>query len=64
MQASHMENSTNIDVKNLCSRKLFELLSIRADRPLSLQQQYYVEQELLSRRHYIRELDQLRGLNS
>ncbi len=48
-----------LDVKNLCSRKLLELLSAHSDAPLTTQQQNSVQQELLNRRHYLQELEKI-----
>lgn len=55
-------NNPNLDIKELCSRKLFELLMIKENSALSQQQQKCVESELVSRQHYLRELGKLRGL--
>lgn len=44
-----------IDVSNLSSRKLWQLLNLETDQLPSTQQQY-VEQELRLRRHYLNEL--------
>lgn len=50
-----------IDVKNLCSRKLWELLNLRSsDRP-NWHDCLLIEKELLAREHYLQELNQLRG---
>jgi hypothetical protein len=55
-----MLNETQLDVKNLCSRKLWEILLIDKQQPLSGSQRTLVEQELITRQHYIRELKSLR----
>lgn len=47
-------NHHQFDVKNLCSRKLWELL-LEQHRS-SCQQVQLLEQELLQRRHYVNEL--------
>ncbi len=44
--------NSNLDVKNLSSRKLWELLPC-----LEQPQQYLAEQELLIRKHYLDELN-------
>lgn len=51
--------NSRLDVKNLCSRKLFELLTIEDYQYLSRQQQRTVQQELEARRHYLEELSNL-----
>ena len=64
MQVTSFNNlnaTTAIDVKNLCSRKLFELLSVEEEGALSQQQQQSVEQELILRQHYQAALRKLRG---
>lgn len=45
-----------LDVSNLSSRKLWELLTMDVEQLLSPQQKYYVEQELRVRKHYLCEL--------
>ncbi len=62
MQTVHASKHQTLDVKNLCSRKLFELLAAGEDPNLTRQQQHTVEQELLERHHYVRELQHLRGV--
>ena len=46
-----------LDVKNLCSRKLMELLTTHYPKPLNPVQKQSVLQELLMRRHYLAELE-------
>lgn len=46
---------TNIDVKNLCSRKLLELVATGTVDPREL---WAVVDELQQRRHYLTELEQ------
>ncbi len=46
-----------IDVKNLCSRKLWELLN---EQQCGITARNACERELLERRHYLPELQQLR----
>lgn len=62
MQAPRTDINPSLDVKNLCSRKLFELLSIEEELGLSRQQLQSVEAELLQRQHYLQELGKLRGM--
>lgn len=53
-----METNT-IDVSNLCSRKLWELL--KHNHSTSEQtQRFILESELLKRSHYVSEIQQLR----
>ena len=52
--------SSTIDVKNLCSRKLWELLAIECPQQLNTQVKTHIEQELLTRRHYLKELKKWR----
>lgn len=61
MQTPRTEISQAIDVKNLCSRKLFEMLAIEDELGLSRQQLRKVEAELVQRQHYLNELGKLRG---
>lgn len=68
MSATHNNNASNnvnnnvlLDVKNLSSRKLFELLSSDHYNILNRQQQQSVEQELLEREHYLPEMKRLRA---
>ena len=63
MQSPRTDTNQAIDVKNLCSRKLFEMLSIEDELRLNLQQLKSVEAELLQRQHYLLELGKLRGLS-
>lgn len=49
--------NTEIDVKNLCSRKLWELLKNAEWQNSS--EKFAIEQELSGRRHYIDELETL-----
>lgn len=48
------------ELQNLCSRKLFELLAEESALSLSRQQLQTIEQELLTRQHYLHELKNLR----
>ena len=54
-----------LDVKNLCSRKLMELLTTHSYQPqqLTASERNSVLQELLTRRHYLVELEQF-GLSA
>ena len=52
-----MHPTTDIDVKNLCSRKLWELLR---DHHTAGQARPAIEAELLARRHYVSELQQFK----
>ena len=49
--------STDIDVKNLCSRKLWELLR---DQHTAGQVRPAIEAELLARQHYVTELQRFK----
>ncbi len=51
-------SETKIDINNLCSRKLWEILTI--SQRLDQLEQQSIEQELLTRRHYIPELSDWR----
>lgn len=51
------EHSNAINVKNLCSRKLWELLKNAEWQ--SRAEKFAIESELSGRRHYLRELEQL-----
>lgn len=51
------KQNTEIDVKNLCSRKLWELLKNAEWQSAS--EKFAIEQELSGRRHYIDELETL-----
>jgi hypothetical protein len=55
-----MQTDRNIDVTNLCSRKLWEILTIEQQQNLSYQQKHQIEQELIARQHYLQELAKLR----
>lgn len=50
------QHSQTIDVKNLCSRKLWELV---AHREVSSQEMLAIASELQLRRHYLQELETL-----
>ena len=52
MKTNRTENT--IDIDNLCSRKLWEILTV--EQQLDRLEQQTIEQELLARRHYIPEL--------
>ncbi|MFA7554807.1 MAG: hypothetical protein WCY88_11200 [Spongiibacteraceae bacterium] len=52
------EHST-IDVKNLCSRKLWDILNLKQPQMLDSQQKRTIEQELIIRQHYLKELASL-----
>ena len=49
-----LNTDKKIDIDNLCSRKLWEILMV--NQRLDRLQQETIEQELLTRRHYIPEL--------
>lgn len=49
-------DANTIDVKNLCSRKLWELLAIECPKQLDKQAKTHIEQELVARQHYVKEL--------
>ena len=51
------KQSTEINVKNLCSRKLWEILKNAEWHNSS--QRFAIEQELSGRRHYLEELKSL-----
>jgi hypothetical protein len=55
-----MQTDRNIDVTNLCSRKLWEILTVDQLQTLSYQQKHQIEQELITRQHYLQELAKLR----
>ncbi len=60
-----MVNKKNLfDVKNLSSRKLWELLSTDDCLALNYQQQLLAIRELLLRRHYLEQLEALPRLNT
>lgn len=52
------DTRTNINVKNLCSRKLWELISSPRNS-VPVNQQSACKQELIARNHYRHELQQL-----
>ena len=54
-----INKQAQFDVKNLSSRKLWELLSTDDCLGLSYQQQQLATQELLLRRHYLQQLETL-----
>ncbi len=57
MRENTMNNSNTdnkIDINNLCSRKLWEILTI--NQRLNRLEQQIIEQELVTRQHYIPEL--------
>lgn len=60
MTTKHTHN--RIDLDNLCSRKLWEILTI--NQRLDRLEQESIEQELLTRRHYIPELKNWRQQSS
>lgn len=60
MYTSNNETDARYDVRNLCSRKLFELLAAESSLALSQQQLKSIEQELVARQHYLDELRKLR----
>ncbi len=51
------EHNSEINVKNLCSRKLWDLLKNAEWHNAA--QRFAIERELSGRRHYLRELEQL-----
>ncbi len=51
----------NIDVKNLCSRKLWELININSPSRVKSYQFKLIENELVARRHYLQELETLKS---
>ena len=53
-------NNTDINVKNLCSRKLWQLLN---DKTIASPQLDACEMELLTRQHYLYEMRNLRKQN-
>jgi hypothetical protein len=54
-----VNKQTNVNVKNLCSRKLWELLKNAEWQ--SNTERFAIESELSDRRHYVKELEQLSG---
>ena len=59
-----INKQTPFDVKNLSSRKLWELLSTDDCVDLNYQQQQLATHELLLRRHYLEQLETLPRLNT
>ncbi len=59
-----MNRKNPFDVKNLSSRKLWELLSTDDCLGLNYQQQQLATHELLLRRHYLEQLETLPRLNT
>jgi hypothetical protein len=59
-----INKQTLFDVKNLSSRKLWELLSTDDCLDLSYQQKQRATHELLLRRHYLEQLETLPQLNT
>ena len=53
-----MNVENNLDVKSLCSRKLWEMLALNGLDSNNYQQQLQITQELVVRRHYLREIKQ------
>ncbi|WP_159267630.1 hypothetical protein [Zhongshania aliphaticivorans] len=53
------KQSNDMNVKNLCSRKLWELLKNAEWQ--SNTERFAIETELSDRRHYVEELEQLSG---
>ena len=53
-------NTNHIDVKNLCSSKLWEILKQKPRSTVSHLVRQRAEQELLVRRHYVEEISSLR----
>lgn len=54
-----MQYEPLIDVKNLCSRKLWEILKVQDPSEISMIEQLRIQQELISRQHYVQELSTL-----
>jgi hypothetical protein len=52
-----LEQTPDINVKNLCSRKLWELLAKDPSKKLNQQEKNHIHQELLSRQHYLKEIN-------
>ncbi|MEH6558558.1 MAG: hypothetical protein V7459_09410 [Oceanicoccus sp.] len=52
----NVENS--LDVKNLCSRKLWEILALSEHQADNYPQRLQITQELVTRKHYLREIKQ------
>jgi hypothetical protein len=48
-----------INVKNLCSRKLWELLAVEVQSPLNTQQKLDIRNELLDRKYNLQDLNTL-----
>ena len=53
-------NHSTMNVNNLCSSKLWELLSRTSRSDISPLDRLRVERELIKRRHYLEELSRLR----
>ena len=53
-----MNTEQHIDINNLCSRKLWEILTLNV--PIHNQQKTHIVQELITRRHYTTELENWR----
>ena len=53
-----MNTEQHIDINNLCSRKLWEILTLNL--PAHHQQKNHIEQELITRSHYTNELESWR----
>lgn len=51
-----MKNETSLDVKNLCSRKLWELVS---SHTIDAEEMRSIASELQLRRHYLNQLENL-----
>lgn len=52
-----MRTENTIDVKNLCSSKLLELLRVERPQYLTREHKALVAQELQMRQHYLAELE-------
>lgn len=53
-----MNTEQQIDINNLCSRKLWEILTLKP--PIYQEQKSHIEEELITRRHYTNELENWR----
>ena len=53
-----MNTEQHIDINNLCSRKLWEILTLNL--PAHHQQKNHIAQELITRSHYTNELESWR----
>ncbi len=60
MRERLMKNSSKIDIDNLCSRKIWELLANNNITTISHNEKKVLEQTLISRNHYLNELYQRR----